>query len=106
MAEDKLIKSGQFTLTRLLFLAACGAAIVGVVALGGDFLKFGYLLLTAVICVLLYLVAVDYGVNMDAVDTSAKSPALPLESAAVARPVVVEESRTRKRSAKTVKRRR
>jgi hypothetical protein len=105
MAEDKLLKSGQFTIARLLFLAACGAAIVGVVALGGRFLQIGYLLLSAIICVLLYLVAVDYGVKMDNIDTSAKSPALPLESAAIGS-TVSEEVKARKRSGKTVKRRR
>jgi hypothetical protein len=105
MAEDKLLKSGQFTIARLLFLAACGFAIVGVVWLGGRFLQIGYLLLSAIICVLLYLVAVDYGVKMDNIDTSAKSQALPLESAAVAR-TISEEAKTRKRGAKTVKRRR
>lgn len=105
MAEDKLIKSGQFTFARLLFLAVCGAAIVGVVALGGKFLQVGYLLLSAIICVLLYLVAIDYGVKMDHIDPSAKSQALPLESAVVAR-TIGEEAKTRKRSGKTVKRRR
>ena len=105
MAEDKILKSGQFTIARLLFLVACGAVIVGIVALGGKFLSIGYLLLSAVICVLLYLVAIDYGVKMDTVDTTAKAQALPLESAVVARPVV-DEAKTRKRSARTVKRRR
>jgi hypothetical protein len=105
MADDKIIKSGQFTIARLLFLAACGAAIVGVVALGGKFLQIGYLLLSAIICVLLYLVAVDYGVKMDNIDPSAKSQALPIESA-VAAGTLGEEAKTKKRSAKTVKRRR
>ena len=105
MAEDKLIKSGQFTFARLLFLAGCGALIFGFVYLGGKFLSVGYLLLTAFICVLLYLVAVDYGVKMDAVDTAVKSPALPLESALVSGSVS-EEIKAKKRSSKSVKRRR
>ncbi len=105
MAEDKLIKSGQFTFTRLLFLAGSGALIFGFVYLGGNFLKIGYLLLTALICLLLYLVAVDYGVNMDTIDTSAKSPSLPLESA-LATATVSEEIKVKKRSVKSVKRRR
>ena len=105
MAEDKLIKSGQFTIARLLFLVICGAVIVGVVALGGKFLSIGYLLLSAVICVLLYLVAIDYGVKMDHIDTSARSQALPLESAVATR-AVAEEPRVKKRSGRTVKRRR
>jgi hypothetical protein len=106
MADEKILKSGQFTIARLLFLAACGAVIVGIVALGGQFLSIGYLLLSAVICVLLYLVAIDYGVKMDTIDTTAaKAQALPLESAVVARPVV-DDSKTRKRGSRTVKRRR
>jgi hypothetical protein len=105
MAEDKLIKSGQFTLARLLFLAGSGALIFAFVYLGGDFLKIGYLLLTAIICVLLYLVAVDYGVSMDTVDTTVKSPSLPLESALATGPAS-EAVKAKKRSSKTVKRRR
>jgi hypothetical protein len=105
MAEDKMLKSGQFTITRLLFLVVAGGVIVGVVALGGKFLSIGYLLLSAVICVLLYLVAIDYGVKMDTIDTSARSQALPLESAAATR-AVAEDLKIRKRSAKSVKRRR
>ena len=105
MAEDKLIKSGQFTFARLLFLAGCGALIFGFVYMGGNFLKYGYILLTAFICVLLYLVAVDYGVSMDTIDTSAKSPTLPLESA-LATGSVSEEIKIKKRSSKAVKRRR
>lgn len=73
MAEDKLIKSGQFTLPRLLFLAASFALIVGFVALGGKFLTIGYLLLTLVICVLLFLIAIDYGINLDKVDTTSQA---------------------------------
>ena len=106
MAEDKLIKSGQFTFARLLFLAACGAAIVGVVALGGKFLSIGYLLLSAVICVLLYLVAIDYGVNIEATDASAKLPAAPLESAITSSATAAEDAKVRRRTGKTVKRRR
>jgi hypothetical protein len=105
MAEDKLIKSGQFTITRLLFLIGCGALIFAFVALGGKFLSIGYLLLTGFICVLLYLVAVDYGVSMDTVDTTVKSPSLPLESA-MATGSVSEAIKAKKRSGKSVKRRR
>ena len=74
MAEDKLIKSGQFTLPRLLFLAASFALIVGFVALGGKFLTIGYSLLTLIICVLLFLIAIDYGINLDKVDTTSTQP--------------------------------
>ena len=65
MAEDKLIKSGQITWKRILFLAVCGVVIVGFVWLGGQALRYGYLLLTAAICVLLYLIAIDYGIHLD-----------------------------------------
>jgi uncharacterized membrane protein len=104
MADDKLIKSGQFTFARLLFLVACGAIIFGIVALGGKFLSFGYLILTAVICVLLYLVAIDYGVNMDKVDTTPTAAAT-LEPA-LATGTVTEEARAKRKSAKAAKRRR
>jgi hypothetical protein len=105
MAEDKLIKSGQFTITRLLFLAACGALIFGVVALGGQFLRFGYLLLTAVICVLLYLISIDYGVTMDKVDTSGHAQPAGVD-ATLSTGAVAEDNRPRRKSAKAVRRRR
>jgi len=65
MAEDKLIKSGQITWKRILFLGVCGIVIVGFVWLGGQALRYGYLLLTAAICVLLYLITIDYGIHLD-----------------------------------------
>ena len=71
MAEDKVIKSGQITFTRLLFLAVAGGVIVVTVALGGVWLPIGYGLLTAAICVLLFLVAIDYRVNLDEIDPQA-----------------------------------
>ncbi|MEK6300283.1 MAG: hypothetical protein AABO41_06145 [Acidobacteriota bacterium] len=68
MAErDKIIKSGQFTIPRLLSLAAIGGLIVAMVAIGGAALSIGYWVLTLGICGLLYLIAIDYGVNMDKV---------------------------------------
>ncbi|MGH9759383.1 MAG: hypothetical protein ACREDR_26800 [Blastocatellia bacterium] len=69
MPEDKIIKSGQITAPRILFLALCGAVLVVIVAEG--YLKIGYMLLTAVLCVLLGLIAADYGVAMDHVDLAA-----------------------------------
>ena len=79
MAErDKVIKSGQLTLSRLLFLAAVGGIIVFTVYSGGVFLSIGYWLLTLAICVLLYLIAIDYGVKMDKVDLTSQ----PLQAAA------------------------
>jgi hypothetical protein len=69
MAEkDKVIKSGQLTLPRILFLVAVGVVIAGMVALGGKFLIIGYWVVTLTICGLLYLIAIDYGVHMEKVD--------------------------------------
>lgn len=81
MPEDKLIKSGQITLPRVLFLAACGAVLVVIVA--GGYLKWGYLLLTAVLCVLLGVIAADYGVKMDHVDLDSPLAGTPQSGAAV-----------------------
>ena len=66
--RDKIIKSGQFTIPRLLSLAAIGGLIVAMVAVGGIALTIGYWVLTLSICVLLYLIAIDYGIHMDKVD--------------------------------------
>ena len=69
MAErDKVIKSGQITLPRLLFLAAIGGFVVLAVSLGGWFLVVGYWALTLGICGLLYLIAIDWHVHMDKVE--------------------------------------
>ncbi len=109
MAEEKLIKSGQLTLPRILFLAASFAAIVGFVALGGKFLTIGYSLLTLAICVLLFLIAIDYGINLDKVDTTAKSQPENLEPSLSAASIPAgadTEPRARKRVNRQPKRRR
>ena len=63
MAErDKVIKSGQLTLPRILFLGVVGGVIVFTVYAGGIFLTLGYWFLTIAICGLLFLIAIDYGV--------------------------------------------
>jgi hypothetical protein len=81
MAErDKVIKSGQLTIPRLLFLALVGGLIVAMVSLGGKALIIGYWGLTLAICVLLYLIAIDWRVKMEKVDLtgqSAQATALP-----------------------------
>jgi hypothetical protein len=76
MAErDKVIKSGQLTLPRLLFLVVVGGLIVFTVYKGGVFLSIGYWLLTLSICGLLILIAIDYGVSMDKIAlTSGQTP--------------------------------
>ncbi|HWO01227.1 MAG TPA: hypothetical protein VNS63_18350 [Blastocatellia bacterium] len=113
MAErDKIIKSGQFTIPRLLSLAAIGGLIVAMVALGGIALTIGYWLLTLSICVLLYLIAIDYGIHMDKIDVAghpaevaagaANAPAVATESARV----VSAEVRVKRKGNRPAKRRR
>jgi hypothetical protein len=107
--KDKVIKSGQLTLPRLLFLAFIGGIIVATVALGGIWLTIGYWLLTIAICVLLYLVATDYGIKMDRVDmTGQPAQAAQIEAAPVADAVRATpgEARVKRRPARPVKRRR
>lgn len=79
MAErDKVIKSGQLTIPRILFLAIVGGIIVFTVYAGGVYLSIGYWFLTLAICGLLFLIAIDYGVKMDKIDVSAQ----PVQAAA------------------------
>ena len=109
MAQDKLIKPGQLTLPRILFLIVSFAVIVGFVALGGKFLTIGYSLLTLIICVLLFLIAIDYGINLDKVDTSVPTQPENLESPLSASSIVAEsnvEPRVRKRVNRQPRRRR
>ena len=111
MAEkDKVIKGGQLTLPRILFLAVIGVVIAGMVALGGKFLIIGYWVLTLAICGLLYLIAIDYGVHMERVDltgqaaqTAAIEAAPAGETTSGASPT---EARVKRRTSRPVKRRR
>lgn len=64
--EEKIIKAGQLTLPRILFLAACGVILWLIVYYGQ--LKIGYLLVTASLCILLLMVALDVGVKLDEYD--------------------------------------
>ena len=111
MAErDKVIKSGQLTLPRLLFLAVVGGVIVFTVYAGGIFLSIGYWLVTLAICGLLYLIAIDYGIKMDKIDAAgqpAQAAATP-DAGAVTAPIVraAGEARPKKRTARPAKRRR
>ena len=83
MAErDKVIKSGQLTLPRILFLALIGGAIVFTVYAGGIFLTLGYWLITLALCVLLFLIAIDYGVKMEKVNLNVD----PVQAAAAMEP--------------------
>lgn len=109
MAKDKIIKSGQFTFRRILFLAIVGGIIVGTVAMGGLWLSIGYWLITLGLIVLLLLIAFDYGVDFDRVETQPQ-PQQQAQSLAGVEPGVVSqtvsEARVRRRSSRQVKRRR
>lgn len=66
-AEDRLIKRGQLTWPRMLSLAVMAGVIVAAVSLGGVWLIIGYWVITLGFCILLFLVAIDYGVKMEEV---------------------------------------
>ena len=110
MPEDKLIKSGQLTLPRVLFLAVVGGIIVATVALGGVWLSIGYWLLTLGLCVLLFFIALDYGVKMEKVDLSPQTA--PATAAIDAQPAAervaspISAPRPKKRGARPARRRR
>jgi hypothetical protein len=111
MAErDKVIKSGQLTLPRLLFLIVVGGVIVFTVYAGGIFLSIGYWLLTLSICALLFLIAIDYGIKMDKIDMTGQAPqaAGVTDAPSITAPAVkaVADARPKKRSARPAKRRR
>src|SRR5689334_25102327 len=112
MAEkDKVIKSGQLTLPRILFLIVIGVVVAGMVALGGKFLIIGYWVLTLSICGLLYLIAIDYGVHMEKVDlNSHPAPTAALADATASdapRAAAATEPRAKRRNtSRPVKRRR
>lgn len=107
MAEDKLIKSGQITWKRVLFLVVCGALIVGFVWLGGRALSIGYMLLTLAICVLLYLIAIDYGIHLDKFEKHAQAQSLPDEPLLASTPNPTQSAQSpRRRVNRPTKRRR
>lgn len=111
MAEkDRIIKSGQVTLPRLLFLAAVGGLIVLMVYSGGIWLTVGYWLLTLGIAAVLFLSAVDYGVKMEKVDfASAETSPAGTQTQPVASPeaaTAAGEARPKRRSNRPAKRRR
>lgn len=112
MAErDKIIKSGQFTISRLLSLAVIGGMIVAMVAIGGKALIVGYWVLTIGICVLLYLIAIDYGIKMDKIDAAgpvqvpAAAPGAPALTQETAR-ASTGDGRTKRKGNRPAKRRR
>ena len=113
MAErDKVIKSGQLTLPRILFLAVVGGIIVFTVYAGGIFLTLGYWLITLAICVLLFLIAIDYGVKMEKINLTTSGPvqaaasAMEPSAAAPALKPTLGEVKPKKRTNRPAKRRR
>jgi len=65
VGDDRLLKRGQLTMPRLLSLAAIAGFIVAAVWLGGVWLTIGYWAITVAFCLLLFLIAIDYGVDME-----------------------------------------
>ena len=110
MAErDKVIKSGQLTLPRILFLVVVGGIIVFTVYAGGIYLTIGYWFLTLSICGLLFLIAIDYGVNMDKINLTTETVPAAAEPTGAATPslkAVTGEVRPKKRTSRPAKRRR
>lgn len=111
MPEDKVIKSGQFTLYRLLFLGIAGAIIALFVARGGVWLTVGYFAITLALCVLLFIIAIDYGVTLDKVNpqglpASAQVPGLELSPTTEVFKPTVSEPRPKRKGSRPAKRRR
>jgi hypothetical protein len=109
MAErDKVIKSGQLTLPRIMFLVVVGGVIVSTVYAGGIFLTLGYWLITLALCALLLLIAIDYGVKPEELSAAATTP-VAIEPTVVDAPQLrtsLGEVRPKKRSSRPAKRRR
>jgi hypothetical protein len=110
MAEkDKVLKSGQITLPRLLFLALVGGVIVLMVYYGGVWLSVGYWLITLSICALLFMIAIDYGVNAENIDLATAQTVPADTTASIAAPAEVKaaaEVRPKRRTTRATKRRR
>lgn len=111
MAEkDKVIKSGQLTLPRILFLVVVGGLIVAMVAIGGKALIAGYWIMTLAICGLLYLIAIDYGIHMDHIDLTGQpaqaAAAVEAKPAAEVARATPSDARVKRRPSRSAKRRR
>jgi hypothetical protein len=114
MAErDKIIKGGQFTWPRMVFLAAVGIFVFLMVsAEGGKYLSIGYWVLTLAICALLFMVAIDYGVQMEKVELTGREfhAAVPAPSAVEPadrpRPAQVTVAKPKRKGSRPAKRRR
>ncbi|HMG35209.1 MAG TPA: hypothetical protein VKM94_14815 [Blastocatellia bacterium] len=111
MAErDSVIKRGQITIPRLIFLALVGGFVVFTVSQGGKFLAIGYWLLTLAICGILLLIAIDYGITMEKVELhpgQAPEPQVPVQNSTQARlEKPVAETRAKRKPGRPAKRRR
>lgn len=111
MPEDKVMKSGQFTLGRLLFLGVAGGLIALFVARGGVWLTVGYFSVTLALCLLLFLIAIDYGVSMEKVNAQGQSasgqvPGLDLSPPTEVFKATASEPRPKRKAARPAKRRR
>lgn len=107
MAKEQIIKTGQITLPRIIFLVLTGGlAFLSVT--GGDIgLNIGYWGLTLLLAGLLFLVAIDYGVNIDKGEVkSAPAEAQPAEVQAVAQGEISDATRPKRRANRSAKRRR
>ena len=69
MAEEKVIKSGVLTIPRLLFLAVVGLIIALTVWRGGIWLTIGYWLMSLGLSGLLLLIAINYGISKEKMQT-------------------------------------
>jgi hypothetical protein len=100
-SEEKIIKAGQLTLPRILFLVVCGVILTIIVNYGQ--LKIGYLLVTLSLCILLIMVAMDFGIKLDEYDPAKvaekqeQQPVAPTATPAAAPPIRPKRS---KRSAR------
>jgi len=87
-----------------------GLLLWAIVFLGGVYLSIGYWGLTLGICVLLFLIAIDYGVKMDKVNLASEPvQAAATESGSVASSGLkasIAEPKAKKRTSRPAKRRR
>jgi hypothetical protein len=107
MAKEQIIKTGQITLPRIFFIALTGG-LAFLAVTGGDIgLNIGYWGLTLLLSGLLFLVAIDYGIDMEKVE--AKSASAQTQTAVeqiVAQPEISEAPRPKRRTSRPAKRRR
>ncbi len=107
MAKEQIIKTGQITLPRIIFLVLTGGLAFLSVTGGNIGLNIGYWGLTLLLSGLLFLVAIDYGVDIDKVEAkSAPAVAQPAAERVVAQAEIADASRPKRRTSRPAKRRR